>query len=38
VVGGGAAGNVRDVADVLEADGTARERARAVVERLGKAA
>ena len=38
VVGGGAAGNVRDVADVLEADGFARARARAVVERLGKAA
>jgi len=38
VVGGGAVGNVRDVADVLEADGFARERARAVVERLGKAA
>jgi 1-deoxy-D-xylulose-5-phosphate reductoisomerase len=38
VVGGGRAGNVRDVADVLEVDGLARERARAVVERLGKAA
>ena len=33
--GGGAAGNVRDVADVLEADRVARERARAVTDRLG---
>jgi len=31
---GGAAGNVRDVADVLEADGAARARARVVVEHL----
>jgi 1-deoxy-D-xylulose 5-phosphate reductoisomerase len=38
VVGGGHAGNVRDVADVLEADGLARERARLVVDRVGKAA
>jgi 1-deoxy-D-xylulose-5-phosphate reductoisomerase len=38
VAPGGPAGNVRDVQDVLEADGTARERAREVVERLGKAA
>ena len=38
IVGGGHAGNVRDVADVLEADGVAREQARSVVERLGKAA
>jgi 1-deoxy-D-xylulose-5-phosphate reductoisomerase len=38
VVRGGAAGNVRDVADVLEADEVARKRARAVVERFGKAA
>jgi 1-deoxy-D-xylulose-5-phosphate reductoisomerase len=33
--GGGAAGNVRDVEDVLEADRVARERARTAVDRLG---
>jgi len=33
--GGAAAGNVRDVADVLEADRVARDRARAATDRLG---
>jgi len=38
VTGPGRSGNVRDVEDVLEADRVARERARAVVDRLARRA